>query len=141
MRRLRKKRILVLDDEQHIRDLLVQGLDAQGYVVKAVAEAAEALRLVGWFRSVTGTRGWDPDLLITDWKMPGYDGTELLYLLRSNPDVAHLPVIMLGSRSPLYDTNRYLQALPWQAQAYVHKPFSFPELLLTVEALLPKGGD
>jgi DNA-binding response OmpR family regulator len=137
----RKRRILVLDDEPHIQDLLVRGLSTQGYAVKATSEFSDALRTLGWFDTRAGARGWDPDLLIMDWKMPGCDGTELLHVLRSDPRFVDLSVLLLGQRSPLYDTRRYLEGLPWRAQAYLYKPFSLPELLPLVAELLASRKD
>ena len=129
----------MLDDEAHIQELVVRGLRERGYETRAVSQVPDALRLLGWPPSRSGPGRWKPDLLIVDWKMPGYDGTELLCLLRGDPRLVDLPVILLGQRSPLYDTARYLEALPWRAQAYVYKPFSLLELLPVVQTLLARS--
>lgn len=137
----RKRRILVVDDEPHIGRFLASGLGAEGFDVKVSSGVVDALHLMGWGPLGGHKQSWTPDLLIADWKMPGYDGMELLYLLRSNPCSAELPVILMGHRSPLYDPAAYLEALPWRAQAYVFKPFTMRDLLPLVSAIFeqPKG--
>lgn len=133
-----KRRILVVDDEPHIGTFLASGLGGEGFDVKVSSGVVDALHLMGWGPLGSHANKWRPDLLIADWKMPSYDGTELLYLLRSDPVSADLPVILMGHRSPLYDSAAYLEALPWRAEAYIFKPFSIRDLLPLVSSIFDK---
>lgn len=136
-----KRRILVVDNEPHIGTFVASGLGAEGFDVKVSSGVVDALHLMGWGPLGSHRNNWRPDLLIADWKMPGYDGTELLFMQRNNSCSADLPVILMGHRSPLYDSAAYLEALPWRPQAYVFKPFTMRDLLPLVSAIFdePKG--
>lgn len=116
-------RILVVDDEQLVRDLTVQVLRRNGYTVVDSGTAQEALDLLDAERF---------DLVISDVVMPGLSGVELLNEIRDRqPD---LPVLLITGGSP--DPERTARALDLGATAIVYKPFSHAELTNAVAAAL-----
>jgi two-component system phosphate regulon response regulator PhoB len=117
-------RILIVEDEEPLTLLLRYNLEAAGYVVDTAARGDEAeLKL----REAT------PDLIVLDWMLPGLSGIELCRRLRANTATAQLPIIMLTARGE--ETDR-VRGLATGADDYVVKPFSVPELLARVAALL-----
>ncbi|MEX1177165.1 MAG: response regulator [Nitriliruptor sp.] len=117
------KRVLVVDDDDTIRQLLGINLLAEGIDVDSVADA-EAARDAAWADP--------PDLILLDVMMPGMDGLDLLRLLRGDPRTAHIPVILLTACS----TDAEVWA-GWAAGAdyYLTKPFDVHELLDFIEDL------
>lgn len=113
--------ILVVDDEEAFRAGLELNLRKEGYQVAAVASAAEALDLI----SRTSV-----DLIITDIRMPGMDGVELMKQIKIQ---AGLPVILMTGFSELIET---LQGHLGGADAFLAKPFQRDNLIETVEATL-----
>ncbi|HWH06291.1 MAG TPA: response regulator [Gaiellaceae bacterium] len=119
-------RILVVDDEQLVRDLTVQVLQRAGYTVVPVATAQGALELLKSERF---------DLVVTDVVMPGLSGVELLNEIRDRrPD---LPVLLITGGSP--DPDRTTSALDLGAAGIVYKPFSHADLTAAVSAALDEA--
>ncbi len=117
-------RILIVEDEEPLTLLLRYNLEAEGYDVDCAARGDEAdLRL----------REQIPDLVLLDWMLPGLSGIELCRRIRARPETERLPVIMLTARGEEGDRVR---GLATGADDYVVKPFSVPELLARVRALL-----
>jgi DNA-binding response OmpR family regulator len=116
-----KGRILVVDDEVNIRQLLEIGLSDDGYIVRAVPDGQAALHVV---------RDWEPDLVILDVMMPKIDGFELLPMLRR---LTEAPVLMLSARGEVADR---ITGLRGGADDYVAKPFELGELTARIEAAL-----
>jgi two-component system, OmpR family, phosphate regulon response regulator PhoB len=117
-------RILIAEDEEPLTLLLRYNLEAEGYTVESVARGDEAeLRL----------REEVPDLVLLDWMLPGLSGIELCRRIRLRRDTERLPVIMLTARGEEADRVR---GLATGADDYITKPFSVPELLARVRALL-----
>lgn len=117
-------RILIAEDEEPLSVLLRYNLEAEGYAVAAADRGDEAeLKL----------REEVPDLLILDWMLPGLSGIELCRRLRLRAETKALPVIMLTARGEEADRVRGLST---GADDYIVKPFSVPELLARVRALL-----
>ncbi|MCA3635301.1 MAG: phosphate regulon transcriptional regulator PhoB [Methylobacterium sp.] len=117
-------RVLIAEDEEALAVLLRYNLEAEGFVVEHVARGDEAdLRL----------KEDPPDLLLLDWMMPGLSGIEICRRLRSRKETARLPVIMLTARGEETDRVRGLET---GADDYIVKPFSVPELMARVNALL-----
>jgi DNA-binding response OmpR family regulator len=114
-------RILVVDDEADILDLLSELLGETGYEVVRASDGREAIRAL--FQT-------QPDLVLLDVAMPELDGWQTLERIR---DVSDLPVLMLTARASEDDKVRGLRA---GANDYVTKPFSTRELLARIEALL-----
>lgn len=117
-------RILIAEDEEALSILLRYNLEAEGYTVEHAARGDEAdLRL----------RELPPDLLLLDWMMPGLSGIEICRRLRAREATARLPVILLTARGEESERVRGLQT---GADDYIVKPFSVPELLARIRALL-----
>ncbi len=119
------RRILVVDDESDIRDLLRTLLERAGYTVEEAVDGKAALRQ---FYAST------PDLVILDVTMPELDGWATLERIR---DLSDAPVLMLTARTAELERVRGLSA---GADDYVAKPFGRQELLARVQALLRRSG-
>jgi len=120
-------RILIVEDEEALTLLLRYNLEAAGYDIESVARGDEAdLRL----------RESIPDLVILDWMLPGVSGIELCRRLRSRPETRQLPIVMLTARG---EESERVRGLSTGADDYVVKPFSVPELLARVAALLRRA--
>ena len=120
--------ILVVDDDQAVRDSLRRALALQGYDVDLAADGEEAL-----FKLRTNPLA--TDLLIVDVLMPRLDGLELTRRLRS--DGSELPILMLTARDQVADRVEGLEA---GADDYLVKPFALEELVARVRALLRRAG-
>ncbi len=119
-----QKRILVVDNEQTVRDLLQKALEHAGYDVITASDGREALDKVSQF---------DVSLVLLDIVMPGLDGFEVLEQMRQYEDI---PVIMLsgiGGETTKIDT------LTLGADDYITKPFSVEELLARIKAKLKRA--
>ena len=120
-------RILIVEDEEALTLLLRYNLEAAGYEVETVARGDEAdVRL----------REGNPDLVLLDWMLPGLSGIELCRRLRARPDTRQLPIIMLTARG---EESERIRGLSTGADDYVVKPFSVPELVARVSALLRRA--
>lgn len=118
------KRIIIADDEPHIRHVLSLKLEKGGYSVLQAADGQEALELCLAER---------PDLLITDYQMPGLSGLELCQQLRARPATRQLPVIMLTARG--FDLDE-AQTQELAITAIMSKPFSPAEVLQKASDIL-----
>ena len=116
--------VLVVDDEQDIRDLLTFNLQREGYAVMEAADGASGLELAQSRR---------PSLVLLDIMLPGMDGLAVCRELRKHPSTESIPVIMLTARGD--DVDRIV-GFELGADDYVVKPFNTRELLLRVRALL-----
>jgi two-component system, OmpR family, KDP operon response regulator KdpE len=119
-----KKRILVVDDEQHITMVMRSGLTKHGYDVRVAAEGESALELF---------QLWTPDLVITDLSMPNMDGLEVCRRLRA---ISTVPIIVLSVKG---DEAVKIEALDAGADDYVTKPFAMGEFLARVRAGLRRS--
>jgi two-component system phosphate regulon response regulator PhoB len=120
-------RILIVEDEEALTLLLRYNLETEGYEVETVARGDDAdLRLK---ESV-------PDLVILDWMLPGLSGIELCRRLRARPETRQLPIIMLTARG---EESERIRGLATGADDYIVKPFSVPELIARVNALLRRA--
>ena len=120
-------RILVVEDEESLAILLRYNLTADGYEVDHVARGDEAdIRL----------RESVPDLLVLDWMLPALSGIEICRRLRARPETARLPIIMLTARG---DEAERIRGLQTGADDYMVKPFSVPEFVARVHALLRRA--
>ena len=117
----KKTRVLVVDDEQSIRDFLTMGLEDEGYSVETAKDGLSAL---------TKMHENPFDIVILDVMMPGIDGYECCRMLKQKYDVV---VIMLTAKDQAEDT---VKGLKTGADDYLAKPFSFMELLTRMEVRL-----
>ena len=120
-------RILIVEDEAALALLLAYNLEAEGFIVEREERGDEAeLRLA---EAV-------PDLVILDWMLPGVSGLEICRRLRAREATKTLPVIMLTARG---EEAERVRGLSIGADDYVVKPFSVPELMARVRALLRRS--
>jgi two-component system, OmpR family, phosphate regulon response regulator PhoB len=120
-------KVMVVEDEEPLCVLLKYNLEAEGYQVEIVNRGDEAeLRL----------QESTPDLLVLDWMVPAISGIELCRRLRMRPETERLPIIMLTARGEESDRVR---GLATGADDYLVKPFSTPEFIARVRALLRRA--
>ena len=117
-------KILVVDDEPNIRDLLTTSLRFAGFAVRAVGNGAAAISAV---------LAEEPDLIVLDWMLPGINGVEFARRLRGDKRTQAVPLIMLTARA---DEQDKLAGLETGADDYITKPFSPRELNARVKAVL-----
>lgn len=117
-------KILVVDDEERIRQFLQRGLTFEGYRVETAADGQEAL---------DKARDDPPDLVLLDLMLPGMDGIEVCRRMRM---VTEVPILMLTAKEAIEDRVAGLDA---GADDYLVKPFAFDELLARVRALLRRA--
>jgi chemosensory pili system protein ChpA (sensor histidine kinase/response regulator) len=115
--KVRRSRVLVVDDSMSVRRAVATLLEDQGYDVTMARDGLEAIKLMEVTR---------PDVLLTDLEMPNMNGLELTQHVRARDELAALPVIMITSRS--MDKHRR-QAMSAGVSAYLTKPYTDHELL------------
>jgi two-component system response regulator MprA len=117
-------KVLVIDDEESIVDLIKLGLKYEGFQVEAAFDGPEGL---------AAAQRIDPDLIILDSILPGVDGLEVLRQLRLNPVTRDVPVLMLTAKGKVQDK---VTGLETGADDYLAKPFSFEEFVARIRAIL-----
>lgn len=118
-------KVLIVDDEAGVRELLKDALKLSGFEPQAVGDGMSALTLL---------RGYTPDIMIIDINMPLMDGFELVERLRKMGN--NIPVLMLSARADRVDITR---GLTLGADDYVTKPFGLEELVLRLKAILRRS--
>jgi len=121
-----KATILVVDDEEDIRELVVLNLDREGYTVLTCETGEQALALA---------KAKTPDLVVLDLMLPGIDGLEVCKRLKADPTLQPVPVVMLTAKGEESDI---VAGLELGADDYVTKPFSGKVLVARVRRLLRK---
>jgi two-component system, OmpR family, phosphate regulon response regulator PhoB len=117
-------KVFIVEDEEPVSLLLRYNLEAEGYDVEQAFRGDEAeVRL----------REMTPDLVLLDWMLPGLSGIELCRRLRNRPETERLPIIMLTARG---EESERIRGLGMGADDYVVKPFSVPELIARIKAIL-----
>jgi len=119
-----KQKILVVDDEEDILELLKFNLSREGYQVLCAVSGEQALRLV---------RSENPDLIMLDLMLPGIDGLEVTRRLKNDPDTKNLPIVMLTAKGEEADI---VTGLELGADDYITKPFSPRVLIARIRAVL-----
>jgi two-component system, OmpR family, phosphate regulon response regulator PhoB len=120
-------RILVVEDEQPIRDLIAFGLRRAGCDVTLAEHSQAALASIGDRR---------PDIVLVDWMLPDMSGLELIRVLRRDANTRDIPVVMLTARGEEADKVAGLES---GADDYVTKPFSARELVARIQAVLRRS--
>lgn len=120
-------RVAVVEDEEALSILLRYNLEAEGYHVATISRGDEAEIVL---------RDQTPDLIVLDWMLPGVSGIELCRRLRIWPETVRVPIIMLTARG---EESERVRGLSTGADDYVVKPFSTPELMARVRALLRRS--
>lgn len=119
-----RQKILVIDDEPDIVELVSYNLRKEGFEVSTASDGEEALAMI---------RKGNFDFLVLDLMLPGIQGMELCRILRSDPKTAHLPIIMLTAKGEEIDL---ILGLETGADDYMTKPFSPRELIARVKAVM-----
>ncbi|MBI1732577.1 MAG: phosphate regulon transcriptional regulator PhoB [Gammaproteobacteria bacterium] len=122
-----KGRVLIVEDEAAIREMLGYALIKEGFQVEEAGDVEQARPLIARQK---------PDLILMDWMLPGISGMDYARRMRNDPQTRDIPVIMLTARSDEADKVR---ALDTGADDYITKPFSTRELLARVRALLRRA--
>jgi PleD family two-component response regulator len=117
-------RILVVDDEENLRNILVFQLRGEGHEVRGLARGDECL---------PAALSWKPDLVLLDLMMPGMDGFSVCRALRGHAATAGLPIIVVTARG---DAGTKLQALVAGAHDFLVKPYAWEELLVRIQNVL-----
>jgi two-component system phosphate regulon response regulator PhoB len=129
MSEAKPRKILVVDDEADVTDLVAYHLKAKGYQVETLNDPN---------RSVGTARSLVPDLVILDVMMPDLTGIQICRMLRADPKLRKVPVIFLTAKAEESDR---IQGLEIGADDYISKPFSTKELVLRVQTILRRLGD
>jgi phosphate regulon transcriptional regulator PhoB len=123
----RPLKILIVDDEKDIVDLVAYNLEKEGYETLKALDGEKALQLV---------RTKTPDLVVLDLMLPGIQGLEVCKRIRKVPETAAIPIIMLTAKGEEIDK---VLGLEIGADDYITKPFSVKELLARVKAVLRRS--
>ena len=120
--------VLIVEDEDAIREMLVMVLDQSSFVSIEAADAEEAQKLLD---------DKIPDLILLDWMLPGISGVEWARRLKKEPVYKDIPIILLTARGEEEDKIRGLEI---GADDYMTKPFSPKELIARIRAVLRRSG-
>ena len=120
-------KILIVEDEAAIRQMLSMALTQEGYNSLEVANVGAAFEML---------ENLTPDLILLDWMMPGLSGLEFTRRLKKTPNTRSIPIILLTAKSEEADK---VTALDAGADDYITKPFSTPELIARIRALLRRS--
>ena len=126
---MERKKVLVVDDEPDIVELISYNLKKEGFEVSSAPDGDTALARI---------KKADFDFLILDLMLPGIQGMELCRILRNNPATGHIPVIMLTAKAEEVDR---IIGLETGADDYMTKPFSPRELVARVRAVLRRASE
>lgn len=119
--------VLVVEDDVAIRDMLCFSLKHSGFECMPVRDGEQGLALINEQK---------PDLILLDWMLPGIDGIEFIRRLRANEFMANIPVIMLTAKG---ESDDLVKGLSVGADDYINKPFSPPELVARMKAVLRRS--
>ncbi|MEN6391025.1 MAG: response regulator transcription factor [Syntrophomonas sp.] len=121
---MQKAKILVVDDESHIVELVTFNLEKDGFEVVSAYDGKSGIDVV---------KLQNPDLIILDIMLPGMDGLKVCRTLKQDPKYSSIPIIMLTAKAEEFDT---VLGLEMGADDYIKKPFSPKELVARVKARL-----
>jgi len=122
-----KEQLLIVEDDKHISKLVKYNAEKSGYECTVVEDGEEALDVLRKQRA---------DLIILDIMLPKMDGFEVCRIIKQNPSLKNIPIIMLTAKGEEVDR---IVGLELGADDYVVKPFSPRELMLRVKAILRRG--
>jgi two-component system response regulator VicR len=123
-----KKKILVVEDDKDIADLVKLVLETEDFVVDTVLDSVDAMERA---------RSYKPDAILLDLTMPGIDGWEVFKMLRKDPELRRVPVAILTAKSEQFDEMVGLHVM--NADAYITKPFGKQELINKTHELFSKN--
>jgi DNA-binding response OmpR family regulator len=119
------QRILIVDDEASVADLIEAVLVSEGYTVAIARDGVQGILLA---------RDWKPDLVLMDVMLPGVDGTTAIRRLKSDPETAELPIVAMSAGRTIRRQSNELS----DADAALAKPFDIEALLAQIEFLLSR---
>lgn len=122
-----EKKVLIVDDEEHIRELIKFNLKKEGYDTEVAVSGVEALNLIKEIKF---------DLILLDLMLPEIDGLEVCRRIREDEETSDLPVMMITAKGEEFDK---VLGLEIGADDYITKPFSIRELMARVKALLRRS--
>ncbi|EHK2406866.1 response regulator [Clostridium perfringens] len=121
------KKVLIVDDEEHIRELIKFNLKKEGYDTEVAVNGTEALKFIREIKF---------DLILLDLMLPEIDGLEVCKEIRRNEETSDIPVMMITAKGEEFDK---VLGLELGADDYITKPFSIRELMARVKALLRRS--
>ena len=121
------KKVLIVDDEEHIRELIKFNLKKEGYDTEVAVNGTEALNIIREIKF---------DLILLDLMLPEIDGLEVCKEIRRNEETSDIPVMMITAKGEEFDK---VLGLELGADDYITKPFSIRELMARVKALLRRS--
>lgn len=119
-----KEKVLLIEDDEDIQELIRYNLDREGYAIKAVVTAEEGLAL---------SSSWKPDLILLDLMLPGMDGLDACRKIKSSEATSSIPVIMVTAKGEEADI---VSGLELGADDYIVKPFSPKVLVARIRTVL-----
>ncbi len=119
------QRILIVEDQADVAELIEVVLKGEGYTVAVAPDGAQGLMLA---------RDWNPDLILMDVMLPGVDGTTAIRRLKADPETAHVPIVAMSAGRTIRRQSNELT----DADAALAKPFDIEALLAQIEFLLSR---
>ena len=116
------KKVLIVDDDQALLDVLEVSLQYSKYDVKTVGLCPDIFELIATYQ---------PDIVILDYVLSGTNGGEMCYQIKTNPETSHLPVIIITAYPKKLDSSG-----TFLSNAILPKPFDLSELLFTIDSCL-----
>jgi two-component system phosphate regulon response regulator PhoB len=124
---LKTKKVLIVDDEADVTDLVAYNLRAKGCTVETLNDPTGSIGVA---------RSFLPDLVILDVMMPDLSGVQICKMLRADPQLKNVPIIFLTAKAEEHDR---VQGLETGADDYICKPFSTKELTLRIQSILRRA--
>src|SRR5580698_1729803 len=124
-----KKKILVVEDDRDISELISYNLEREGYEIACLYDGGQAVEFVNKRK---------PELIILDLMLPEVDGIEICRTLKSDPNTKHIPIVMLTAKSEEADV---VVGLQMGADDYIPKPFSPKVLAARIKAITRRIAD
>lgn len=122
------EKILIIDDEENIVELLKFNLELNGYETNCAYDGKVVIDMV---------KDWKPDLILLDVMLPGVDGITLSQIIRSSRDFKNIPIIMMTAKSQ--DSDKFI-GFESGADDYITKPFVVKEVVYRIKAVLKRAG-
>ena len=123
-----KHKIVIIDDDRVIAKMVLQALEASGFVVHSAHDGKEGVKLIAQTK---------PDLVILDWNLPEMNGLQICQYVRSHAALSNTSILML---TVFGEMSQKVSAFETGADDYLTKPFDIQELMLRIKSLLRRGG-
>lgn len=129
MKEAKPKRILVVDDEPDVTDLVAYHLQAKGFQIQTVNDPTASMGVA---------RSFSPDLVILDVMMPDLSGIQICRMLRADPAFKRVPIVFLTAKA---EENDRIQGWEVGADDYICKPFNIKELILRIQSIVRRTSE